>query len=141
MNVHAKETGQLSFVFGVINFVFAIPALYYIDRTGRRNLLLWTFPFMALFQFLTGGAFQIEGISKKWLVVASMYCFSIAYSVGEGPVPFVSSAPNLIPVRQALISFSRSTLQKACLFTFAITVSNVPLPSRGDLNSNPKQKN
>lgn len=43
-----------SFGFGVINFLFAIPAIYTIDNFGRRNLLLFTFPFMALFLFFTG---------------------------------------------------------------------------------------
>jgi hypothetical protein len=33
--------------FGLINFVFAIPAFYTIDTFGRRNLLLFTFPNMA----------------------------------------------------------------------------------------------
>jgi len=33
-----------SFGFGLINFLFAIPALWTIDTFGRRGLLLFTFP-------------------------------------------------------------------------------------------------
>jgi hypothetical protein len=33
--------------FGIINFLFAIPAIYTIDTFGRRGLLLTTFPLMA----------------------------------------------------------------------------------------------
>jgi len=39
--------------FGIINFVFAIPAVRTIDTFGRRNLLLFTFPLMALCMLLT----------------------------------------------------------------------------------------
>lgn len=42
---------------GIINFVCAIPALFLIDRLGRRLLLLSTFPFMALFQAITAIAY------------------------------------------------------------------------------------
>ncbi|PWW73603.1 hypothetical protein C7212DRAFT_365721 [Tuber magnatum] len=34
--------------FGIINFLFALPAVRTIDTFGRRNLLLFTFPLMAL---------------------------------------------------------------------------------------------
>ncbi len=30
--------------FGIVNFLFALPAFYTIDTFGRRNLLLTTFP-------------------------------------------------------------------------------------------------
>ena len=49
--------------FGVINFLFAIPAIYTIDTFGRRNLLLTTFPLMALFLLFTGTS--TFGISKN----------------------------------------------------------------------------
>lgn len=41
----------MSFGTGVTNFLFAIPAIYTIDTFGRRNLLLTTFPLMALCLF------------------------------------------------------------------------------------------
>ena len=39
--------------FGIINFLFALPAVRTIDTFGRRNLLLFTFPLMALCMLLT----------------------------------------------------------------------------------------
>lgn len=73
---------------GIINFLGAIPAFFTIDRFGRRNLLLAMFPFLALFQLLNAVAFEI---GKPWLVIAGLYLFALAYSPGEGPVPFVST--------------------------------------------------
>ena len=77
---------------GIINFLFALPAFYTIDTFGRRNLLLVTFPFLALFQLLSAIAFVLkDGTSgKTGLIIAGLYLFAIAYSPGEGPVPFVS---------------------------------------------------
>lgn len=43
-----------SFGFGLINFIFAWPAVFTIDRWGRRALLIFTFPNM--FWTLLGGS-------------------------------------------------------------------------------------
>ena len=60
--------------FGIINFLFALPAIKLIDTTGRRNLLLFTFPFMALFQLFTGMGFLAPAgsVTRKTLVVTGM---------------------------------------------------------------------
>ena len=63
---------QASMGFGIINFVFAIPALKLIDSWGRRPLLITTFPLMAIFQLLTGLAFLAEGTTRKALVTTGM---------------------------------------------------------------------
>jgi len=80
--------------FGALNFVFAIPALWLIDTFGRRSLLLATFPVMALFVLAAGMAtfYPTVGPAKTGLVAIFIYLFTIAYSVGEGPVCFMYSA-------------------------------------------------
>ncbi|KAL8899610.1 MAG: hypothetical protein Q9207_006106 [Kuettlingeria erythrocarpa] len=90
-----QEPLLASMGFGIINFLFAIPAFYTIDTFGRRNLLLCTFPFMAIFQLLTGLGFLLEGKAQLALVMTGMYLFSVAYSPGEGPVPFLYSAESM----------------------------------------------
>lgn len=79
---------------GVVNFLFAIPAVYTIDTFGRRNLLLTTFPLMALCLFFTGFSFWIpEGNSARVGCIATgIYLFMVVYSPGAGPVPFTYSA-------------------------------------------------
>ncbi|KAI1506519.1 sugar transporter-domain-containing protein [Biscogniauxia marginata] len=80
--------------FGVVNFLFALPAFYTIDTFGRRNLLLTTFPLMALFLFFTGFSFYIPEQSMAHIacVALGIYLFGVVYSPGEGPVPFTYSA-------------------------------------------------
>ncbi|KAL2375268.1 hypothetical protein RJ035_001314 [Blastomyces gilchristii] len=94
-----KAALAASFGFGVINWLFAIPAVYTIDTFGRRNLLLVTFPLMGLFQLLTGFSFWIPTDGSETMrrahtgcVALGIYLFGIVYSPGEGPVPFTYSA-------------------------------------------------
>ncbi|KAH0543899.1 hypothetical protein FGG08_001800 [Glutinoglossum americanum] len=86
-----------SFGFGLINFVFALPAVYTIDTFGRRNLLLTTFPLMSLFLFFTGFSFFIPDdptyhAARIGCIATGIYLFGVVYSPGEGPVPFTYSA-------------------------------------------------
>lgn len=99
-----------SFGFGLLNFIFAIPAVFTIDTFGRRNLLLSTFPNMAWTLLAAGLCFLIPpGNARLGTVAFFIYIFTIfvslskllchthskltsQYSVGEGPVPFAYSA-------------------------------------------------
>lgn len=95
MSANFSEVSALaaSLGFGIINFVFAIPAFYTIDTFGRRNLLLTTFPLMSIFLFFTGFSFFIETNPARVACIATgIYLFGMVYSPGEGPVPFTYSA-------------------------------------------------
>jgi len=82
-----------SFGFGLVNFVFAWPAIYTIDTFGRRSLLLFTFPNMAWTLLAAGLCFLIpKGQTQLGLVALFIYLFAAFYSPGEGPVPFTYSA-------------------------------------------------
>jgi MFS family permease len=87
---------------GIINWIFALPAVYTIDTFGRRNLLLTTFPLMALCLFFTGFSFLIpEGNGRLGCVATGIYLFMAVYSPGEGPVPFTYSAEAFVSVPRA----------------------------------------
>ncbi|KAI9758167.1 MAG: hypothetical protein M4579_003141 [Chaenotheca gracillima] len=80
--------------FGLVNFVFAWPAVWTIDTFGRRNLLLFTFPQMAWSLLAAGLSNLIPESSKAHLgcVAFFVFLFGAFYSPGEGPVPFTYSA-------------------------------------------------
>ncbi|GAA6025689.1 hypothetical protein JCM10207_003829 [Rhodosporidiobolus poonsookiae] len=80
--------------FGALNWIFAAPALYTIDAYGRRTLLLTSFPLMCIFLLLAGFAFYIPDTSNAHIGVVALgiYLHCMAYSPGEGPVPFTYSA-------------------------------------------------
>ncbi|KAL0581832.1 hypothetical protein V5O48_000200 [Marasmius crinis-equi] len=106
-----------SWGFGMINWLFAIPAIYTIDTFGRRNLLLTTFPLMAIFLLMTGFAFWIPfddnnpDPARIAVVALGIYLFAMAYSPGEGPVPFTYSAEAFpLYVRDIGMSFATAIL-------------------------------
>ncbi|KAJ5103793.1 hypothetical protein N7532_004322 [Penicillium argentinense] len=100
---------------GILNWVFALPAVLTIDTWGRRNLLLFTFPFLAIFLLWSGFSFWIEADdpeSKKRvaMVTTGMYLFEVFYSPGEGPVPFTYSAEAFpLHVREVGMSWATAT--------------------------------
>jgi sugar porter (SP) family MFS transporter len=108
---------------GIINWLFALPAVYTIDTFGRRNLLLTTFPLMSLFLFFTGSAFYIpEGTGRIACVALGIYLFMVVYSPGEGPVPFVyASECYPLRVRDIGMSFATGTLSSKSFLTKATT--------------------
>lgn len=83
-----------SWGFGLVNFLFAFPAVFTIDTYGRRALLLFTFPQMAWTLLAAGFSFYIPGDSKAHLGCIALFVFLFAafYSPGEGPVPYAYSA-------------------------------------------------
>ncbi|CAH6720720.1 hypothetical protein CLIB1444_04S06392 [[Candida] jaroonii] len=91
-----REALLASWGFGMINFLFAIPAFYTIDTFGRRNLLLTTFPLMAIFLLVTMCGFWIDldtnSNGRVGLIAFGIYIYAAIYSSGEGPVPFTYSA-------------------------------------------------
>jgi MFS family permease len=83
-----------SWGFGLVNFVFAWPAVWTIDTFGRRGLLLFTFPNMCWTLLAAGMCFYIPASSNAHLglIAFFIYLFDAFYSPGEGPVPFTYSA-------------------------------------------------
>ncbi|KAK5231032.1 hypothetical protein LTR72_000212 [Exophiala xenobiotica] len=92
----ASETTALltSLGYGAVDFAFAIPAIFLIDKFGRRTLLLSTFPHMAWTLLAAGFCFYIPESSKAHvgLIAFFVYMFTALYSIGQGPVAFVYSA-------------------------------------------------
>ena len=88
------ESLGASLGFGIVNFVFAWPAVWTIDTFGRRGLLLFTFPQMFWTLLVAGMCFFIPESSPAHigLIALFVYLFGAFYSPGEGPVPFTYSA-------------------------------------------------
>ncbi|PRP78509.1 putative MFS sugar transporter [Planoprotostelium fungivorum] len=93
---------------GVLNFLFSFPAIPLIDRLGRRTLVLWTFPVMGIFLFLTSLSLLLQDSDTRVALVATcIFLFVIAYSPGEGPVP-MTYAGECYPMHIRSIGMSSS---------------------------------
>ncbi|KAK8861192.1 hypothetical protein IAR55_002011 [Kwoniella newhampshirensis] len=114
-----------SWGFGLLNFVFAIPAVFTIDTFGRRNLLLATFPNMAWTLLVTGLCFLIpsDNAARIPLIAVFVYLFAIFYSVGEGPVPFAYSA-EVFPITHREVGMGWAVA--TCLFWASVLSLTFP---------------
>lgn len=98
--------------FGILNFLFAIPAVFTIDSFGRRSLALFTLPFLSMCLLFTGFSFWIHDQSTRiGCITLGIYLFAIFYSPGMGPVPFTYSAEAFpLHVRDVGMSLATITL-------------------------------
>lgn len=100
--------------------MFAIPAILTIDTFGRRNLLLVTFPAMAVCLFWTGLGFSIKDDQTRFGSLAtSIYLFMAIYSPGLGPVPFTYSA-EAFPLHIRALGMASATSVTWC-FNFLLS--------------------
>ncbi|KAL8769672.1 MAG: hypothetical protein Q9209_004469 [Squamulea sp. 1 TL-2023] len=91
----AEQALYASLGYGAIQVVATIPTLFLIDTKGRRTLTLATFPLMCIFLLAAGlSLLKDTGTRGERIgpVVLFVYLFTIAYSLGEGPVAFQYSA-------------------------------------------------
>ncbi|KAL8677138.1 MAG: hypothetical protein Q9186_006413 [Xanthomendoza sp. 1 TL-2023] len=114
-----------SFGFGLVNFVFAWPAVWTIDTYGRRALLLFTFPQMAWTLLAAGLCFLIPETNRAHLGLVAFFIFLFAafYSPGEGPVPFTYSA-EVFPLSHREVGMSWAVA--TCLFWAAVLSITFP---------------
>jgi MFS family permease len=98
----------LSLGFGFANFVFTFPIYGFIDRRGRRFLLLSSYPGMIVSMLGACLSYNIENDTCRLAVVVMfMFFFVFFYSWGQGPVPFAYSS-EVFPLlnREAGMSFA-----------------------------------
>ncbi|KAK4560641.1 hypothetical protein LTR86_005219 [Recurvomyces mirabilis] len=97
----------LSWGIGLSNFLFAFPAYYFIDRRGRRWLLLVTIPLMAITMLAAGLSFLIPATEAAHTPIIAFwtFLFMVFYSVGMGPVPFTLSA-EVFPLESRVVGMS-----------------------------------
>ncbi|KAK6513518.1 hypothetical protein TWF281_005141 [Arthrobotrys megalospora] len=120
-----KESLIASMGFGLINFLFAWPAVFTIDTYGRRSLLLFTFPQMAWTLLAAGFCFYIPESSTAHIALIALfvYIFTAFYSAGEGPVPFAYSA-EVFPLSHREVGMSYAVT--VCLFFAAVLAMTWP---------------
>lgn len=109
--------------FGIINFVFALPAIRIIDTKGRRFLALFTLPLLAVCLAATAIAFSTSPSAPGHVagIAVCIYVFAAIYSVGMGPVPFTYSAEAFgASARDSGMSVA-TTILWACNFILSLT--------------------
>lgn len=101
-----------SLVVAVTNFAFTLIALVYIDRVGRRRILMWSIPFMVLGLLLAGYGFSFIQLSSDstsdtapsahgaaLVILVSIMLYVAGYAIGLGNVPWMQSELFALNVR------------------------------------------
>ena len=82
---------------GAINFLVTIAALWLIERSGRRPLLMFSSGCMAVCQLMLGLAFLLQPPPAPLVLGAMLLCVA-AFAIGLGPATWVVMA-ELFPTR------------------------------------------
>jgi MFS transporter, SP family, solute carrier family 2 (myo-inositol transporter), member 13 len=98
-----------SLVVAVTNFAFTLVALVYVDRVGRRRILLWSIPLMIVGLLLAGYGFSFIELSSASapptahgaavIILVSIMLYVAGYAVGLGNVPWMQSELFALNVR------------------------------------------
>ncbi|KAL6889875.1 general substrate transporter [Trichoderma longibrachiatum] len=126
-----------SLIVAITNFVFTLVALVLIDRIGRRRILLYSIPFMALGLLLAAAGFshlslkpspaaaQGERETRPAVVVlVSIMLYVASYALGLGNVPWMQSELFPLSVRSAGSGVATATNWAA---NFAVGLTFLPL--------------
>ncbi|KAK4565308.1 hypothetical protein LTR86_003925 [Recurvomyces mirabilis] len=119
-----------SVIFGAVNWLGALPAVYAMDTFGRRGLLLWSLPPMALTMLLASLSFNLpDGLGRLIALASTVYIFCALYSPGMGPVPCAYGAEVFgVKVRDVGMSvsvFTASIWATALSLTFPTLLQNL----------------
>lgn len=138
-----KSPTLTSLVVAVTNFLFTVAALFLIDKTGRRRILLASIPFMIMglllsshgftrvvFPGAAGSAengmpetsFDLKGAALEILI--SIMIFVAAYAIGIGNVPWMQSELFPLTVRSLGSGISTATNWGA---NFVVGLTFLPL--------------
>jgi MFS transporter, SP family, arabinose:H+ symporter len=82
---------------GIVNVLFTFVAILYIDRLGRRPLLIWGVSGILLALAATGGLFYAGVIDGPWLLL-SILAFIACFAFSFGPVTWVITS-EIFPTR------------------------------------------
>jgi MFS transporter, SP family, solute carrier family 2 (myo-inositol transporter), member 13 len=105
-----------SLVVAVTNFAFTLVALVFIDRVGRRRILLWSIPFMIMGLLLASYGFSFTKFSSSsgvgnsepqtppahgaaLIILVSIMIYVAGYAIGLGNVPWMQSELFALNVR------------------------------------------
>lgn len=101
---------QQTVVIGFVNTIFTFVAIYFIDRMGRRTLLLWGLSGMVICLLGTGLVFYLGHSASLWTLIFILG-FIASFSSSLGPIPWVIMS-EIFPtkIRGLAMSFATMTL-------------------------------
>jgi SP family arabinose:H+ symporter-like MFS transporter len=95
-------------IIGVTNTLFTFVAIAFIDRLGRRTLLMWGVSGMIICLFAIGTLFYLNWSSGPWLLIF-IIGFIASFASSLGPIPWVMIS-EIFPTKTRGIAMSFATV-------------------------------
>lgn len=124
------DSNLSSVVIAIVNLVATLLANFLIDRVGRKKLLYVSSVTMAINLIFIGGYFYLQSlgpghtktvISLSFVPLMSLILFTLAFSLGWGPIPWLFLGEGLPSQTRGMIGSIAATFNWAC--AFAVTQS------------------
>jgi MFS family permease len=81
-----SSSALISLIISLVNLFITLPSAHFIERHGRKPLLLWSISSMGVSSLFLG-----LGIVYSWrlICVIASFAFVAGFSIGLGPIPFL----------------------------------------------------
>lgn len=99
---------QQTVIIGFVNTIFTFVAIYFIDRMGRRTLLLWGLSGMVICLLGTGLVFYLGESSSLWTLMFILG-FIASFASSLGPIPWVIMS-EIFPTKIRGLAMSLATM-------------------------------
>ncbi|MBI5380349.1 MAG: sugar porter family MFS transporter [Opitutae bacterium] len=111
--IGVKDAFMSSVIVGLVNFLFTFVAVAFVDRAGRRALLLIGLGIQVLALAAVGGMF-LAGV-KGLLLLVAILGFIAAFAMALGPIPWILCS-EIFPtkVRGRAMSLATFTIWTSC---------------------------
>ncbi|OOQ81718.1 putative sugar transporter [Penicillium brasilianum] len=93
-NGYAEYAFTYPLITACLGFLALLPAMYMVDKLGRRFSLMISFFFQTLWLFILAGIGEKghKSTTEKDAVVAVFMLYAISYNMGGGPIPYLIGA-------------------------------------------------
>ncbi|KAJ5377313.1 uncharacterized protein N7496_004722 [Penicillium cataractarum] len=93
-NGYAKYAFTYPLITACLGFLAILPAMYMVDRFGRRFGLMFSFFFQTLWLFILAGIGEKghKSTTENNAVVAVFILYAVSYNMGGGPIPYLIGA-------------------------------------------------
>jgi len=116
------SAGALGIGITLVNAIMTLPAIFLVDRLGRRTLMLYSIAGMAVMSALL--AFGLDD-HHQYLSGFAIISFIASFSIGLGPVPFLLVSELAPP--PAIPALSSLSLSCNWIAAFCVAISFLPL--------------
>ncbi|GAA5910161.1 hypothetical protein JCM8208_006746 [Rhodotorula glutinis] len=120
--VNPGSAKMVSLYVTLVNLVMTFPAVFLIDRLGRRSLLLVSLSAMSLSTAVLGWAINTEHFA---VASAGIIAFVVSFAIGLGPVPFVLVGE--LPPKEASSATASIAVAVNWLSNLAVGIGFLPL--------------